>query len=434
MVSYVEPNYSKDQRHEPQDSEAERLKIGDAAVRAVTEYEKKYGRVPIVMADGNPGYDVISTNEDGTNKRLIEAAIPPTPACNSTSNAATSISFAGTPGPVIFRPVLRNGQKLAIGHLYARNDSGFPLSQWCFRGYFLDYLDQPENVVLSLNGVQQLSNDSCITLNVNAGIIQDFSFSIAIKEAVLPISGFVALKSSGTKEEQHDSDAMRQNVLGQRPRARANQPPEKCIATSKEISQIVVVPSTESTYNAEQVILTTGLIGGVFLIACLWKFKGKLTRPMGSSQWTFSSSAATNLAVVGSLLGVVLVSSSIPDFPHQMSKQSFIVVGLTFAVLAGLSPILYNFLCKPIGPNSTNPQILDFEGWVWLFLVADALTIWAACGQLATLMLLFNEFAIRQFISKLSVVCAWSVAIAVAMALLNLLLSHCPFLCRRTSG
>jgi len=72
MISYVEPDLSRDRDHGQPDSDAERLKIVDAAVRAVTEYEKRNGRDPVVMAEGNPGYDVISTTEGGANKRFIE--------------------------------------------------------------------------------------------------------------------------------------------------------------------------------------------------------------------------------------------------------------------------------------------------------------------------------------------------------------------------
>jgi hypothetical protein len=61
---------------------------------------------------------------------------------------------------------------------------------------------------------------------------------------------------------------------------------------------------------------------------------------------------------------------------------------------------------------------LDFQGWVWLFLIADGLTIWAVFGQLGTLGLLFNEFAIRQHISRVSAGCAWSIAVAVGVAFL----------------
>lgn len=138
---------------------------------------------------------------------------------------------------------------------------------------------------------------------------------------------------------------------------------------------------------------------------------------MGASQWSFSSSAATNLTIAGSLLGSVLASSALPDFPHYMTKQSYIVLSLLFAVLVALSPVLYNFFCTPVGPDPANSQLLVFQGWVWLFFVADALTIWAVSGQLSTLSLLFTEFVARQHVSKVAAAIAWIVTGAVDISL-----------------
>jgi hypothetical protein len=342
------------------------------------------------------------------------------PTCDQASGASASISSAGPTAPLILRPVPRDGRIMEVGHVYARNDSGFPLSRWCARGYFLDYLDRPQKVRLGLNGSQQSTDSVCIPLTVDAGLIQDFTLSFEADPHVLPISGLVTLQASGITEKQRDSEDRKHEAAPLRgTECSATQAPDKrCMAFSKEVSQSVVLASARSTSHAGEMILLACLIGGSFLVACLWRFRHELMAPMGASQWSFSSSAATNLTLVGSLLGMVLVSSSIPDFPRQMSKQSFVILSLLFAVLAGLAPLLYNFCCKPVGTNSINSQLVDFEGWVWLFLLADGLTIWAVCGQLGTLGLLFNEFAMRQLISNVSAVCAWLFAVAVGIALL----------------
>jgi hypothetical protein len=341
------------------------------------------------------------------------------PTCDQASGASASISSVGSAAPLTFRPVPQDGRIEAVGHVYVRNDAGFPLSQWCARGYFLDYLDRPQKVRLTLNGVQQSSDNACVALSVNAGLIQDFKLSIEADRDSLPISGLVTIQGSGNTEKRRGVEVEKLHAARVRaPGALTNQRPERCTAVSKEVWQSVVVPSTQSASHGGELLLLTGLIGGLFFVACLARFRDKLMAPMGASQWSFSSSAATNLTFVGSLLGMVLVSSSVPDFPRQMSKQSFIVLGLLFSVLAGLAPLLYNFCCKPVGQNSTNPQLVDFEGWVWLFLLADGLTIWAVCGQLGTLGLLFNEFSMRQVISNVSAVCAWCVAVGVGLALL----------------
>ena len=342
------------------------------------------------------------------------------PTCDQASGASASISSAGPTAPLILRPVLRDDRIMEVGHVYARNDSGFPLSRWCARGYFIDYLDRPQKVRLSLNGGQQSTDSVCIPLTVDAGLIHDFTLSIEADQNALPISGLVTLQASGITEKQRGSEDRKHEAVPLRGTGgHATQEPDKrCIAFSKEVSQNVVLASAQSTSHAGEMILLASLIGGSFLVGCLWRFRHELMAPMGASQWSFSSSAATNLTFVGSLLGMVLVSSSIPDFPRQMSKQSFVILSVLFAVLAGLAPLLYNFCCKPVGTNSTNSQLVDFEGWVWLFLLADGLTIWAVCGQLGTLGLLFNEFAMRQLISNVTAVCAWLLAVAVGIALL----------------
>lgn len=350
---------------------------------------------------------------------FAQATAHPLPSCGQAPNTNASISSIGAPGTLTLRPFLEGGRVTAIGHVYVRNDAGFPLSQWCLRGYFLDYLDRPQEVKLSLNGIQQSTEKVCVAVTVASGVIQDLVLSVEVDRDSLPLSGFITLQANGIAEIDQSAEAKKRKINANRDsRVAGNLKPDKCLANSKEVSQNVVLTSTQSASRAGEIILAPAFIGGVFLVSCLWRFRSKLREPMGASQWTFSASVATNLTFVGSLLGTVLASSALPDFPHHMTKQSFIVLGLMFAVLAGLSPILYNFCCKPVGPNSTNPTVLDFEGWVWLFLFADAITIWAVCGQLMTLGLLFNEFVVRQIISSVSAGCAWFIAVAVGVALL----------------
>jgi hypothetical protein len=276
------------------------------------------------------------------------------PTCDQASGANASISSAGPTATLILRPALRDG-RIMEGHVYARNDSGFPLSRWCVRGYFLDYLDRPQKVRLGLNSSQQSTDSACIPLTVDAGLIQDFTLSIEADQQAIPISGLVTLQASGISEKQRGSEDRKHEAVPVRGTGNPTHEPDenkRCMASSKEVSQSVVLASAQSTSHAGEMILLAGLIGGSFLVACLWRFRHKLMAPMGASQWSFSSSAATNLTFVGSLLGMALVSSSIPDFPRQMSKQSFVILSLLFAVLAGLAPVLYNFCCKPVGPNS----------------------------------------------------------------------------------
>ena len=348
-----------------------------------------------------------------------QEAVSPIPPCDPGLQASATISFADTSSvPLLVKPDSKDGQLIASSHIYARNDTGSSLNEWCAKGYFSNYLDRSENVLLSLNGSPQKDGTACVNSQVNAGTIKDFVLSFPTIRDDLPLIGLVTFQASGIIERPSTSTVSKRKSSSGRNDAAPPKALGPCTVPSKEISRGVVIPSSQSVSRASELIMVTGSFGGLFFIFCLWRFRARLMAPMGSSQWTFSSSTTTNLTIFGSLLGAALVSSCMPDYPHQMSKQSFIVLGLIFAVLAGLSPILYNFCCRPTGPNAANPQNLDFEGWVWLFLLADGLTIWAVCGQLATLGLLFDEFAKRQFVSNVGVDSAWLIAIAVCIALL----------------
>src|SRR3546814_14236408 len=43
-----------------------------AAIAAVLKYEARLGRNAVVQAHNNPGYDIVSSGSDGSERRLIE--------------------------------------------------------------------------------------------------------------------------------------------------------------------------------------------------------------------------------------------------------------------------------------------------------------------------------------------------------------------------
>jgi len=139
---------------------------------------------------------------------------------------------------------------------------------------------------------------------------------------------------------------------------------------------------------------------------------------MGASQWSFSSSTATNITFLGTILGTALASSALPDYLHYKTKQGYIVTSLLFSVVAGIAPVLYNFCCKPFGASSTDPQQPDLRGNVFLFLLADSLTIWAATGQLMTLSFMFAEFVPRSLVPAIAEYLAGGIAIVSSCALM----------------
>ncbi len=343
--------------------------------------------------------------------------------CTQCSSPNASISLVGAPATLILKPTRQRDKPRAVGHIYVRNDGTVPLSQWCATVYSSDYQDQPRTVVVSLGDSPSSETTACQVVNVPPGEIQDLALSIDVDGTRLPISGMVTISAKGfgltngnsKQDKQDQKDKTKADRSGLREERTES---EKCQFSTKQISQNIIVSVLASASHASTAMFVTALAASGFLAFCLSLFWRSLNTPMGASQWSFSSSTATNLTLVGSLLGAVLTSTALPDYPHYMTKQSYIVLSLLFAVLAGLAPTLYNLCCKPtVAPD--NPQIVNFEGTVFLFLAADAITIWAALGQLTCLSLLFAEFAARKFVSTLSVWSALPVALAVAVALLT---------------
>lgn len=297
----------------------------------------------------------------------------PPPPCSA------AISVASPSTPVTFYPD-PDGKKGLVGHIYVRNDGATPLSEGSATIYLFD-----------LNGRSLGSQSNAYShLKAPPGAVQDLLLSLDVRDADLPVSGLVVVGADAAN----------------------------CQVSAKQAVQSFVIPSRASARNASWIVLLSAVAALVVFVIAVLVFWGGLTKPMGASEWSFSASAATNLTVAGTLLTGVLASSAVPEYPHYLTKQGYWVLSLLFGILASLAPVLYNFCCKPTQPDSANPQSLDFQGSVWLFLLSAVVTVWAVFGQLATLSVMFREFAKRQVISDGS---AWGecvVAVGVGVSLL----------------
>ncbi len=104
-------------------------------------------------------------------------------------------------------------------------------------------------------------------------------------------------------------------------------------------------------------------------------------------QWDFSKSWASNLTVVGAILGTVLSGKVLPARTVVITPDGYTALSLLFGILVVLAPFLYTAFRKG-RPTPTGPE---FAGRNVGFLVASAVTIWAVCGQIATIGLVLYE-------------------------------------------
>jgi hypothetical protein len=326
-----------------------------------------------------------------TNSQAEEPAEP----CEPTANATSSISVAGLPATLVLKPSLSGNKTQATAQLFMKNDGVIPISKWCAEVYVVDLTGKGAQADIQIGEGPASRGEVCQDLptRVEAGRIGEVPLSIFADQEQLPLTGIATIIATAKPEGK------------------------KCRIDTKAVSQNIVVTSMYSDLHAKMVFSRTALVSLVFFLFCSLRFRRWLPLKMGPSQWSFSSSTVTNLAGLGSLLGTALACSALPDYPHFITKQGYVVLSLQFAALAALSPILYSFFCRPKKPDPQNPQLLDFEGNVFLFLLSDSITIWAALGQMACLCLLLAEFTARRLVPGWSVFAVVVVAAGVAISL-----------------
>ncbi|HVE45667.1 MAG TPA: hypothetical protein VNA57_02810 [Acidimicrobiales bacterium] len=125
------------------------------------------------------------------------------------------------------------------------------------------------------------------------------------------------------------------------------------------------------------------------------------TRPvmssrLGPASWRFSESWASTLTAVGALLGAILGTGVLPPNGRYLSSREFVLLSLLFGFLVFLAPFIYKATTSPAeapDPGESVPAEPVFEGWVATFLLATAVTLWAALGELATLGFMAAELA-----------------------------------------
>jgi hypothetical protein len=340
--------------------------------------------------------------------RVLCAAFSTLIPLSSIGNAQTigqcdpsTISFVDAGAqPLVLTP--SRNSTIAI-HVQARNDSSVTLDHWCTGITLTDYEQTTLAAKLTtasigtgdckeLSGVAQTVVSADV--EVPPGHIQALDFVVRTDVDRLPATGWIELAASGIANHVAQFGAPEQ----QHARGRADDGTLiQCRTFAKQISRSIVVSTLSPSLYAQLVPIISLIASAVFLLVCGLCFRKTINLPMGGPQWNFSTSFATNFTVLGGILGSALASSALPEFPRLMTKSSYIVLTLMFALITGVAPILYNVSCQR-GPSG-------LQGRVWLFLGSASITIWAVFGQLLTLALLIADFVSRGNLAVFSGVC-----------------------------
>lgn len=122
------------------------------------------------------------------------------------------------------------------------------------------------------------------------------------------------------------------------------------------------------------------------------KEKIKLTSRMGQGQWDFSTSFATNIAIIGSVLALVLSSGILPTPTNILPDTAYGGLAVFFGSIVIIAPLLYNGTADRVhvSPGDVDTAA-EYHGTVWGFLLAALLTEWGLLGSVATVFVIFLE-------------------------------------------
>jgi hypothetical protein len=121
-----------------------------------------------------------------------------------------------------------------------------------------------------------------------------------------------------------------------------------------------------------------------------------LRRRMGPANWDYSTSWALSATLLGGILGTILAQSGVlTSNTTYLSNAAYGGLNVFFAMTIVLAPFVYTALSKVEHPhNTTGQREPQYQGFVWCFLVATALTLWAVVGELLTVAALLGEIAV----------------------------------------
>lgn len=175
-------------------------------------------------------------------------------------------------------------------------------------------------------------------------------------------------------------------------------------------------------FGAGPVIFTTAIVSSVIVIIS-WKiFKQydekdvTLKWVVGSSTYKFKDSWATTFTGVGAILGIAISKNSalIPD----TSENLYLALNLFFGILILFAPLFFKSLSKSGSKfdAAKAETSVFYYGYVWAFLFAVGITLWAVLSELLAMLSLLTLLTLES-VSFLS----WLISIFIVISIVIML-------------
>jgi hypothetical protein len=105
-------------------------------------------------------------------------------------------------------------------------------------------------------------------------------------------------------------------------------------------------------------------------------------KTIASADLNFSSGFASTLTIVGALLGTIIAAGVLPPETTHLADDAYKALNIIFLVLIASAVVIFSAFQKQTTDKDGNPELRAYVG---AFMLACAVTAWAAFGELVTL-------------------------------------------------
>jgi cytochrome b len=155
---------------------------------------------------------------------------------------------------------------------------------------------------------------------------------------------------------------------------------------------IPIAISAPGSMRAGYLVAGACVAAGLVVLCIGSSLCGSLLHRMGSPTWNLEQSWASSMTIGAGLLSTLVTLIAFPACWHWMDKSSYLRLQGLFTAIIALAPLIYGLVHENVQAKKDGQAADDPQGYVVMFLIAGALVMWGALGQLATLGAMIAEF------------------------------------------
>ena len=317
----------------------------------------------------------------------------------------TTVQFADpTPSTIALRADRPGSDEAHAKFTLGTNYSGAADATLCFQFQVQDDKGMPVQLILD---AAARTEKICFPEKIEHTQISTHTLEISAKGVTRPLSGLLIAEitqqepksrqpQTTPKDQKAKEKKAKEKPQGQN-RKDQEQKDQKGPAISVITKPMRLLPPVKSQLSPGLFWVPFGIALACLVVASLLVARFGLFARMGNTTWDFSQSWASNLTVAGTVLTALLGWAGLAEYGKYLSKNSYLCLSVLFAALVSLAPAVYNFTRRsitvpvPDPDDASNVSGVRMEGYVFGFLLASFVTVWAVLGQLFTIAFVMAE-------------------------------------------